>query len=151
MKLTYFAKAENGALKITNRKGLVEDLHRLEGKQLVLTIERKKKTRSNLQNRYYWGQVIPIVRSGLIDAGWEREKVNNSEVVHELLKSMFCPKKEVINEHTGEVLELPPTTTGLTTTGMMDYFADIQRWSSEFLGIYIPEPNEQTMMEFNET
>lgn len=148
MKLTYFAKAENGTLKVTNRKGLVDDLLRMDGKQLVLTIEKKKNTRSLAQNRYYWGVVVPIVRAGLIDAGWEREKINNSEAVHELLKSIFCPKRELINENTGEVLELPPTTTGLSTTGMMEYFADIQRWAMEFLGCTVPDPGEQVEMNF---
>lgn len=143
MKLQYFAKAQDGSLKVTNRQSLVKDLKSLEGKDLVVTIERRKKKRSHPQNRYMWAVVIPIVKQGLIDAGWEREKVNNSEVVHELLKSMFCPKREVINHATGEVLELPATTTSLTTTQMMEYFEDIQRWGAEFLGIYIPEPNEQ--------
>ena len=148
MKLQYNAKAVGGALKISNRRGLVQDLERLEGKELVVTIERKKKKRSNSQNAYMWGCVIPIVRQGLIDAGWEREKVNSAEVVHELLKDMFCPREEVINENTGEVMRLPATTTNITTTQMMEYIADIQRWGAEFLGINIPDPNEQIQMVF---
>lgn len=143
MKLRYSAKAEGGSLKIQNRKGLVEDLHHLEGKQLILTIERKKKTRSHPQNRYYWGCVVPIIRHGLIDAGWERDKIGSSEQVHELIKHLFCKKIEVFNEDTGEVLELPATTTQLSTTEMMEYIEDIKKWAAEFLGVYIPDPNEQ--------
>lgn len=147
MKLKYYAVAQNGRLKITNRNGLVEDLLAMDGKQLVVTIEKKRKSRSLQQLRYYWGVVVPIVRSGLIDAGWEREKVNSSEMVHEVLKTLFCPKDEMYNEQTGEVMELPPTTTGLSTTGMMAYFSDIQRWAAEFLNIHIPDPGEQVLMD----
>lgn len=147
MKLKYTAKAESGALKIQNRKGLVDDLRQLEGKVLTLTIERKRNSRSNQQNRYYWGCVVPIVKEGLIDMGWERDKIGSSDQVHELLKHLFCKKIDLINEVTGEVIEMPPTTTELTTTGMMDYIEDIQRWATEFLGIHIPDPGQQ--VEFN--
>lgn len=148
MKLRYFGKVENGKLKITNRKGMLSDLQCFEGKSVELTLSRRRNTRSNQQNAYMWGCVIPIVRQGLIDAGWEREKVNSAEVVHELLKDMFCPREEVVNENTGEVMRLPSTTTNITTTQMMEYIADIQRWGAEFLGIQIPDPNEQTKFEF---
>lgn len=148
MKLRYFGKVENGKLKITNRKGMLSDIERFEGKSVELTLSRRRNTRSNQQNAYMWGCVIPIVRQGLIDAGWEREKVNSAEVVHEILKDLFCPREEVVNENTGEVMRLPATTTNITTTQMMEYISDIQRWASEFLGVYIPEPNEQTKFEF---
>lgn len=148
MKLRYFGKVENGQIKITNRNGMLSDLQRFEGKSVELTLSRRRNTRSNSQNAYMWGCVIPIVRQGLIDAGWEREKVNSAEVVHELLKDMFCPREEVINENTGEVMRLPATTTNITTTQMMEYIADIQRWGAEFLGINIPDPNEQIQMVF---
>lgn len=151
MKLTYNARSLNGSLKIQNRFQLVQDLQNLEGKDLVLTIERKKKKRSGPQNRYYWSVVVPIVRSGLIDAGWEREKIAGSEQVHELLKHLFCKKVELINENTGEVIEMPPTTTSLTTTDMMEYIEDIQRWSAEFLGVIIPDPGEQMLLELSES
>jgi len=149
MKLAYNAKAVNGALKITNRNALVQDLEALEGKELILTIERKKKKRSLNQNGYYWSCVVPIVKQGLLDAGWEREKVNSNDAVHELLKHLFCPQLEVVNEQTGEVMKMPPTTTALTTTNMMEYFEDITRWAAEFLNITIPEPNEVMTLNFD--
>jgi len=146
MGLVYFGSVKDGALKINNRNNLLLDLQSLEGKEIEIKISKKKKTRSNLQNRYYWGCVIPIVKQGLIDAGYEREKINNSDIVHEFLKSMFCPKVEVANEDTGEILELPPTTTNNSTIQMMEYFEDIKRWSAEFLGVTIPDPGEQTYL-----
>lgn len=147
MKMTYNAKIEGGKLKLTNKSGFINDIGVFEGKEVVLTVERKKNKRSLQQGRYYWGCVVPIVKEGLIDMGWERDKIGSSERVHELLKHLFCAKIELANEVTGEVIEMPPTTTELTTTGMMDYIDDIQRWAAEFLGIHIPDPGQQ--VEFN--
>ncbi len=31
----------------------------------------------------------------------------------------------------------------------MDFVADVQQWAAESLGIYVPEPNEQTYL-FND-
>lgn len=143
MKMIYNAKVEGGRLKLTNKAGFINDMAVFEGKDLVLTVERKRKKRSLQQGRYYWGCVVPIIRQGLIDAGWERDKIGSSEQVHELLKYLFCKKIEVFNEDTGEVLELPATTTQLSTTEMMEYLEDIKKWAAEFLGVYIPDPNEQ--------
>lgn len=148
LNLVYYGRVENGSLKIQNRNGLKLDLKSLEGKEVEIKISKKKKRRSNQQNSYYWGVVIPIVREGLIEAGFPRDVFSNTQAVHELLKSMFCPKVEVINEDTGEVLQLPPTTTNLSTVNMMEYFEDIRQWGAEFLGIYIPEPNEALKINF---
>ena len=144
MKIQYFASVKEGKLIIQNRKAFNLDIEALEGKQLVLTIEKKRRSRSLPQNRYYWGAVVPIVRQGLIDAGWGREDVGTLEQVHEMLKHKFCKVTEIVNPDTGEILAMPPTTKQLTTTDMMDYLDDIQRWASEFLGVVIPGPNEQT-------
>lgn len=146
MSLVYFGSVKDGALKISNRNNLLLDLKSLEGKEIEIKISKKKKTRSDSQNKYYWGCVVPIVKQGLIDAGYEREKINNSLVVHDFLKSMFCKKIELISVDTGEILFLPPTTTSNSTTQMMEYFEDIKRWCAEFLGISIPDPGEQTFL-----
>jgi len=147
MKLQYKATALNGTLKMVNRQSLIKDLENLEGKHLIVTIEKATKSRSNAQNRYYWGCVIQIIKDGLIDAGFDRTIFQNSEAVHELIKSMFCPKREVISEH-GEVLQIAPTTTELTTVEFMNYMDDIKQWSIEFLGIDIPDPGQQVEINY---
>lgn len=149
MSLTYFGSVENGNLKIRNRNSLILDLKSLEGKDVEIKISKKKKTRSLNQNSYYWACVIPIVKQGLIDNGFDRAIINSTSVVHDFLKSMFCPKVELVNEETGEIITLPPTTTNITTTQMMDYFADIQQWASEKLQVVIPNPGEEIMMNFD--
>lgn len=143
MKFVFFGKTENGKPKIARRSEMDEVLQSFEGKEWQLTIEKKKKSRSLNQNAYYWGVVIPMVRAALHDLGM---KLSRQEV-HELLKLKFL-KKEIINENTGEVFEYIGGSSELTTTEFMDFTAELQQWSAEYLNIVIPSPNEQVNIEF---
>lgn len=140
MKLTYTGEIKEGKLKITNRKGFDEDMFSLDGKQVVINIEKKKSKRSDAQNRYWWGVVIPIVKQGLKDAGFQDYRTGES--VHELLKYKFL-KADSISDH-GEVLERIKSSTELSKGEFMELIAEVQQWSAEFLNCYIPDANEQT-------
>ena len=115
-----------------------EVIRNFAGKDIQITVERKKRRRSLLQNAYYFGVILPLVTSGLQDAGYRVTK----ETTHEFLKSMFN-KKELVNEQTGEILQTIGSTAQMSTSEMMDYFAEITQWSAEFLNVQIPAPNEQ--------
>lgn len=143
MKFVFYGKTENGKPKIARRSEMDEVLQSFEGKEWQLTIEKKKKSRSLNQNAYYWGVVIPMVRAALHDLGM---KLSRQEV-HELLKLKFL-KKEIINENTGEVFEYIGGSSELTTTEFMDFIAELQQWSAEYLNIVIPSPNEQVNIKF---
>lgn len=111
----------------------------------VVSIKKYKKQRSLSQNSYYHSCVVPAVKDGLIDAGFDRHLLN-SETVHEMLKNKFL-KEEVPNDD-GLFIEMVRSTSSLTTTEFMNYIDDIQRWASEFLNIYIASPNEQSELNF---
>lgn len=146
--LTYNATVtEDGTMKIINRQGFNCDMKSLfSGKKVIMKIKQYRKSRSNKQNGYYHSCVIPIVLDGLIDAGFEKSNLNR-EIVHEMLKQKFLT--EDISNDNGEFISVVKSTTELTTSGMMDYIAAIQQWGAEFLGINIPDPGEQSLMEFN--
>jgi len=148
MKLEYSAKVEAGKVIIQNRKQLDKDLKFFEGKSMTITIEKKRSKRSSPQNRYYWGVVIPIFREGLIDAGWNRFNCSK-EKVHEMLKEKFLPKNEIVNQVTGEIIEMPASTSEQTKSEMIEYIDDIIRFSAEFLNVQIPLPNEVLEIDFN--
>ena len=99
-----------------------------------------RKQRSLPQNAYYHSIVVEMVREGLRDAGYDEVKTN--EDAHEVLKSLFL-KKQIVNHNTGEVLEIPGSTVGLTTVQFSEFIEQVWKWSAEFLGIHIPAPNEQ--------
>jgi len=110
-----------------------------EGKY-KLTIEKVYNRRSNPQNAYLWGVVYPLVKDGLIDAGFDEFKQDfDCEMTHELCKFRFL-KKDIVNED-GEVIETLGSTAKLTTVQFMEYLGNIQKWSSEYLQIFIPDPD----------
>jgi hypothetical protein len=125
---------------IAGRRRLIQALQSLSGQRVLLTIEKYKRKRTSSQNRYLHGVVFPMLQQRLLDLGW-KEAVS-IEWVKDLIKYHFL-KMETVNEKTGEVITSIRATSSLTTSEMMDFIADIQQWSAETLGLYIPDPNEQ--------
>lgn len=142
MKITFNGKIKDGKMTIINRKSFDDYVNSLPDKDILITIEKKIKKRSNHQNAYYYGVVLKIVRQGLIDQGFDNFR--NDESVHELLKYRFLKVDE--SNPDGLFVERIKSTTELSTSQFMDYIAEIQRWASEFLNVYIPEPNEELML-----
>lgn len=100
-----------------------------------------RKVRTHNQNAYYFAQVVPLIREGLRDAGYDEIKSNHD--AHEVLKTLFH-KKEVVNKHSGEIIAtLPGSTTEMSTTEFKDYLEAIGKWAAEYLGIEIPPPGVQ--------
>lgn len=138
--ITYKAKAVKGKLEIPQRQALKQMLESLDGIDLTITLKRLDNDRSNPQNAYYWGILIPRVIVGLHGVGYELHELE-SKIVHKFLKKNFCPTIEVFNEKTNE-LETVKSTTALSTKQIKEYFLYIQIWATTYLGIYIPDPNE---------
>jgi len=143
MKLKFAAKVVDGTLKVSRRSEFVEALNGFEGKEITITVEKKKKERSLQQNAYYWGVVIPLTQTGLIETGNKFSK----EETHELLKYKFL-QQEKVNEETGEIFKYLGGSSELTTTQFMEYILDIQQWAAEYLNIQVPSPNEQLTADF---
>lgn len=139
MKEQVFIELDNGEF-LRGRKALANLFKGLTGR-FTVTLEKTKRKRSNNQNRYLWGVVYPLVRDGFKDLG-NKESI---ETIHEFLKARFL-KKEIVHEDTGEVLSFTRSTTDLSTSEMMDYIAEIQQFSAEYLNVVIPDPNEQVSM-----
>lgn len=133
---------EAGQLKLVNRKLLTQWLADNHNKNVVLTIERKKKKRSNQQCRYWFGVVVPMVQAGINDLGNDYSK----EETHEFLKSKFNTKEVEISE--GHYIDIPLSTARLGTMEFMELIARVQQFASEMLGIVIPDPETQATMNF---
>jgi hypothetical protein len=111
-------------------------------KDVVVTIELSRKKRSNPQNRYYWEVVVQMVQSAINDFGNEFSK----DETHEFLKAKFNYKEIEITD--GHYIDVPRSTTKLDTVTFMDYVAKIQRFATEMLGIYIPDPNQEAIINY---
>lgn len=130
MKIEYTAKVKDGKMTLINRKFFDKELENFEGQTVTVTIEKKKHKRSDQQNKYYWGVVVPIVTEGIKETG----EIVTTDQVHEFLKFTFLS--------TGEKIKFARSTTDLSTTDFLLYIDQIQIWASEFLNCYIPDPDE---------
>ena len=80
-------------------------------------------TRSNPQNKYYFGVVVDMI---------SEETGNEPEETHELLKLKFLKPMGKAN------------TTQLSTQEFKIYLEKIQIWAIQTLNLNIPDPNEET-------
>lgn len=142
--LRYVATVEGGKLKIAGRKAFDDDLVGFEGSRVIITLKKYRKSRSNKQNAYYHGCLIPYVIDGLVAMGTSKGLLS-SENVHEMLKAKFLGE-DIANDN-GEFIRINRSTTDLTTVEFLEYIDSIQIWASEFLNIYIPSPNEQSELD----
>lgn len=141
-KVTIISKVVDGKL-ARNRKSLVNSLIQHEGKEIVITVERKSKKHSDLQRGYYFGVIVSMVRQAVYDT-WG-EKIDSNEG-HELLKQN-CNSVERINKSTGEVIKQPQSIKRHTTTEQEEYHIECRKWAKEWFNIDIPLPNEQIEIE----
>jgi len=113
-------------MRILNRESFDSFLNSFtEGDFLEITIS-EIVNRTQLQNKYYWGQVIgsPSTEGSLLSN--EAFKGNTKQELHEALKEKFGLK----------------STKGLTQEEFTDYINQIIRWAAEFAEMYIKEPED---------
>lgn len=99
--------------------------------KMTVEIKQHKKTRTGLQNAYYFGVVLKTI---------SEYTGNTVEELHEIFKDKFLPKMEF--EGFGVKKEVPVSTTKLNTHEFADYVDNILMLVSEY-GLYIPSPGEQ--------
>jgi hypothetical protein len=144
MKIKYQAKVDNsGHLIIHDRKSFYKEVNLLAGKDVFVTVEKMQRNRTNQQNRYYFGVLVPLVRQGLIDVGYNV----SIEETHDLIKAKFA-KRELVNETTGEILKTVGSTAKMNTIEFANLVDSVVMWAAEFLGVVIPLPDEQVEMQF---
>lgn len=145
MKLEAIAVKEDGkAFRIINRELLYKELTELPKGKYRLVVERYRKKKSNPQLGYLYACIYPFVLKGLNDLGWEFTSLDQVDVE---CKRRFASQK-IFNRHTGEIMEIPALKRDMTTTEFATYVNAIRDWASEDLSIYIPEPGEQTDLNF---
>jgi len=105
-----------------------------DGTKIDIIIRKHSSKRTNQQNRYYWGTVIPILA--------EYFGHDNAEDMHEDLKQKFNPIESKVTP--GE--KIGGTTTTMSTIDFFSaedsYIERICRWASMEYSIYIPPPKK---------
>jgi hypothetical protein len=141
-KISIISEVNNGNLK-RNRVEITNAFKSFEGKTIKLTIEKVENKRSNNQNAYYWGVIIPIIKN-CIKEHWG--EIWSAEIAHEFCKMQFN-FIEKINEETGEIIRIPKSTTENTTTTQEELHIEIRNFVLEWFNTVIPLPNENLTLE----
>ena len=138
MKASVNSKVVDGKC-ATNKGSISKAFEQFEGREITITIEKKRRKRSNEQNAYLWGCVYPLVKLQFYETCGE---VFTIEEVHEIMKMKFS-SVELINEETGEVIIVPKSTTKNSKFEQEQYHEQIRNFAKEWFNIYIPLPNEE--------
>lgn len=133
MNPVFLGKVEKGKLILDSPDRFRVHLSRYEGQPVEIVIRKKKSQRSLQQNRAYFGIAVEILCE---HTGFRREEM------HGALKQKFASR---IDEKTG--LTIIESTADMDTARFCRYYDDIQRWAAEFLGVYVPDPNEPPLAE----
>lgn len=136
-KIQYMAiKEKDKPLRIVNNKLFREELNNLSNGRYMINVDKYRKNKSLPQLGYYYACVLPMFLNAAIDAGWE---LTSREEADTWLKSMFAGK-DLINKHTGQIIEVPGLKRNMTTVEMLTFINQVRDYAAEYLGTYIPDP-----------
>ena len=134
--------SEEGKVSVYNMPALNDWRQKNAGRDIVLCFKIKRRKRSNEQNAYYWGVVIPLMTEAINQLGHDLDE----EETHEFLKSRFNTKQVEVFD--GHYIDIPQSTRKLDTKDFMDFIDRIQKFAATMLNLYIPSPNEQTKIDY---
>jgi hypothetical protein len=143
-KITIRSNVNGGNLK-RNRNLIIDAIKSFEGKDVLITFEKPKKKRSNDQNSYYWGVIVPITKQA-IKSEWG--EIWSIKKVHDFYKMQFNTI-EIINKKTGQIVNVPKSTTENTTIEQEDYHSQIRESLKEWFNVECPLPNENLTLKFD--
>jgi hypothetical protein len=119
-------------------------LEAYNGHTIEIVFKKRFNKRSNRQNAYYWGVIIPIMQNA-IKVEWG--ELYNKEQVHELLKAN-CNYEEIVNENTGEIIRRIKSTTENNTNAQEEFHNCCRELAKDYFNTTIPLPNEDIRLEF---
>ena len=136
MALTFPGRIVKGHLQM-DRSALMAQLERMPDGDVVVTIKPDKDERSVRQLRYHFGRVLKAI---------SEETGQDVESLHDF----YCDKLlgaldlTLTNPKTGEVdvRHVYRRTTGMNVSEMFAFTEQIRQHAADWLGIYIPPPNE---------
>lgn len=130
-----YARIENGQLPDHAELAFIAELAHHSGKDVAITIDRKRMKISNEMHAYYREVVLPIVTEHYRDRGY---KVTQAQV-HKELKQIFGPDEDIgIIE---PIFRKKQSMADYTKPESVQFIQDLQEaFANE--GLYIPDPNQ---------
>ena len=134
-------------LDFLSKKNFLEGLKDFKDKDRVwITVERYYVKRSLKQNNLLHVYLTEIAK----ETGMSLEQIKEALKKKFLTVPLTTKDGEIIaDKTTGEVLERVRGTSELTVVEFMEFTDNVRLWSAEFLGIYLPLPEEQTELKLN--
>lgn len=130
---TASASVQRGQLKVRNREAFEKATATFPDGEYSVTVQLKRATRSEQQNRYYWSVVLRLVAE---HTGY------SADDLHEYFKKRFNSKRVVfVDKETGEVKDddaIGQSTTKLNKVTFGDYLREIVAFAWDELNVLIP-------------
>lgn len=136
--MNFFDRVVDGVISIQRRAAIANAIKTLDGENIQIIIKKVGKRRSDNQNKYYWGVVIPAVKAMFEDSG----TTLSPEDVHCFLKEHVGGMVKIILTPDNKRISIVETSTKLTTAEWENFMTKIRAWAAAF-GCDIPEPNQE--------
>jgi hypothetical protein len=121
-----------GRLRLQQANRFAAQLQQLRDGVVEIAVARKRATRSQQANRYWWGVCVAAVAD---HTGYTPNEI------HELAKQMFLPKRLAVADGLGEIrgeYVIGASTTRLTTAEFAEFVESFRQWAADTLDVSIP-------------
>lgn len=128
-------EVKGGRLRIRNRRAFDLALQSFKDGEVAIKVEKRRATRSQQANAYYWSAVVGTFSDA---TGYSPDEV------HEIFKAKFPPKRVAVTDGNGEIqgeFVIGGSTAKLNVNDFYEYVERVRQWAAE-LSIYIPDPRE---------
>lgn len=122
--MTFVGKIEGGKLHLFDRAVFQRLVDNLEGAEVEIKLARRRRTRSNVQNSYYWGVVVKEISD---------YTGHTPEEIHEAMKWRFLRS---VDDHG---IELAASSANLTTERFAKFVDQVIQFAQQELELRIPE------------
>ncbi len=144
-KLELFSTVKSGKLQANTTRSILKALEALEGKRIVITIEKLSSKRSHQQNKY-----IHVLFTAFKDGLNELGNDFTMQQVKDLCKAKFA-LIDMVNEGTGEIVgQRIKGTSEMGKLELNDFFEKVIRWAAETFNIQLFYPNEELTIYFED-
>jgi hypothetical protein len=141
--ITIKTEIKNGQF-VGNQNVLAKIIKQFEGMTVEITFKKRKNERSNRQNKYYHGVIVPIWMN-IFKVEWG--ELVDHDFAHDFLKRRFNYTEKVAPE-TGEVVKIPKSTTDNTVQHQQDYHQKCRQTALEMFNVEIPLPKQITKVKY---
>lgn len=137
IKINLTARVKDGKL-IINNADLARLIQVFDGKDVAITANLPRIKRTDRQNRWYWGAIVPFVRRIYSDAGMDYSAAQ----IHDFLNRFLPEKTPVLDMLTGEVYAPKVRYSKLSTAAFKVFVDNINKYLLELNGSTLPTPDD---------